>query len=107
MEGDNKPTQTRDQFGKFIKVTSNTPPLTQKSSFKSEYPSLVDIRVTNPVTYLKLFFDKFFKNSEMSFTVRIRPMALISLAIAIAIILGGTGFSIFYAVGKMFGGFKN
>lgn len=98
MTGDNSLNRTRDQYGKFLKVTSSTPPFTQKSSFKSEYPSLIDIRVTNPITYLKLFLQQFFKNSEMSFTVRIRPMALISVAVAIAIILGGTGFSIFYLI---------
>jgi len=98
MGSTDKPILTRDQFGKFVKVTSSVPPLVQNSPSKSQYPDLIDVRVSNPVTYLKLWLSQFFKNSEITFTVKVRPMALISLAIAISIILGGTGFSIFYLI---------
>lgn len=101
MASDNSLNRARDEFGKYIKVTATTPPLIQKASINTQYPDLIDVRVSNPVTYLKLWFAQFFKNSEITFTVKIRPMALISLAIAISIILGGTGFSVFYFIQEM------
>lgn len=81
----------RDEFGKFVKVSSSA-----KSPATSVEPPLIDIKVTNPLTYLRIWLSKFLKNSEISISIKIKPMALISIAIAIAIILGGTGFSIFY-----------
>ena len=105
MEGSDKPTLQRDQYGKFIKVTVKTPEIISKSSFNSELPSLVDVRVTHPAVYLKVLLDKIFKNSEISFTVRIKPMALISVAIAAAILISGAGFGYYELLQRILRGF--
>ena len=83
----------RDQFGRYIKVSTS---ITQKETTTSSDPPLVDIKVTNPITYFKLWLSKFFKNSEMTLTIKLKPATIISIAIALAILLTGTGFSVFY-----------
>jgi hypothetical protein len=88
--------QNRDQFGRFIKVTTKTPSLIQKPAPIAGDPPLISLQVTNPVTYLKLWLSKFLRNDEISLTIRIRPSALISTAIAIAILMGGLGVSLKY-----------
>lgn len=94
MAPDETPNPKRDEFGKFVKVSA--PPLLGKSPLNSPEPPLIDVRVANPLTYFRLWLERFLKNSEISINIRIKPMAIISVAIAIAIILGGTGFSIGY-----------
>lgn len=70
-----------------ISLTENT-----KYSEKDD-PPMVDIKVTNPVTYFKRWVDKFLKNQDIDLHLRIRPFAAVGLLMTFSIV-GGTAFSI-------------
>lgn len=77
--------------------SSNFPPPIQitrveKYSEKND-PPMVDLKVTNPVTYFKKWVGKFLKNQDIDFRLRIKPFATIGLVLAFSAV-GGTFFSI-------------
>lgn len=59
-----------------------------------EDPPLVQLKVTNPVTYIKLWWNKIIGNEGISFSFKIKPLTAILLAIVITSILTGTGYSL-------------
>lgn len=65
---------------------------TDKYSEKDD-PPLVDVKVTNPVTYLKKWLDKLLKNQDIDIRLRIKPFATIGLGLAF-LAVSGTSFSI-------------
>lgn len=62
---------------------------TKKYSEKND-PPLIDLKVTNPVTYLKLFIKKLFANEGIDLRLKIRPFT----AILIVLFISGTGFTL-------------
>ena len=96
MSNDSAKTQNRDEFGRFIKITSKTPSLFQKPVPISGDPPLISVQVTNPVTYLKLWLSKLLRNDEIYISIKIRPSAIISAVLALVILFGGFGFGLKY-----------
>ena len=96
MINDSAKTRTRDEFGRYIKITSKTPSLFQKPTPISGDPPLISVQVTNPVTYLKLWLSKILKNDEIYISIKIRPSAIISAVLALVILFGGFGFGLKY-----------
>lgn len=76
---------------------SNLPPpiqVTQVEKYsEKEDPPMVDLKVTNPVTYFKKWVGRFLKNQDINLHLRIKPFATIGLILAFTAV-GGTAFSI-------------
>lgn len=70
-----------------IKITH-----TDKYSEKND-PPMVDLKVTNPVSYFKKWVDHLLKNQDIDIHLRIKPFATIGLFLAFAAV-GSTTFSI-------------
>ncbi|HEX6976875.1 MAG TPA: hypothetical protein VF185_00760 [Patescibacteria group bacterium] len=66
---------------------SNTPKKTE--------PPLVDIKVTNPLTYLKKWWNKVIGNEGINFSFKIRPLTAIAITTVIASIAFGVGRFVF------------
>lgn len=57
----------------------------------SSDPPLVDVKVTNPVTYIKNWWNKIIGNEGVDFRLHIRPLTAIVVAAVIATIAFGVG----------------
>lgn len=89
--------QSRDWHGRFVshkQVDSpgNAPSLIEVTTFKkpklkSEIPPIVDLKITNPVTYIKLWWRKVMSGEGIS--IRIHPVTAILIAISVT---GGSFF---------------
>lgn len=44
---------------------------------------MVDVKVTNPVTYLKLFLKKLLKNEGIDIRLKIKPLTVIAMVSAV------------------------
>lgn len=93
-------TQPRGPDGRFVKAdgtsksTSAVVPVIVKVKQKIEKPPevdntppLVSFKITNPVTYLKLWWKKVMRNEGIDFRFRIHPVTAVVLTL---VILGGT-----------------
>jgi len=81
------------------KVESALPPLIEINpnaqvekvvTVNKKDPLLVDLKVTNPIVYIKAWWKKVIANEGVDFRFRIRPLT----AIAIAAVVAGTGFGL-------------
>jgi len=61
------------------------------SSKKATEPPLVEVKVTNPITYIKAWWKKVINNEGVDFEFHIRPLTAITIAIVIATIGFGVG----------------
>jgi hypothetical protein len=59
-----------------------------------EDPPLVSLKITNPVTYLKLWWKKIIGNEGVSFSFKVRPLTAVAITVAVMLILTGTGFGL-------------
>ena len=105
--------EARDSSGKFVKSdhltngqTTHSPnhsapsspstlpspiQVTQNNKYSERNdPPMVDLKVTNPVTYLKKWVTKFFKNQDIDLHLRIKPFATIGLVIAFSVVSGAS-----------------
>lgn len=57
----------------------------------NKVPPLVDLKVNNPVTYIKLWWKKVIDNEGVYFSFRVRPLTAIVVALAIASVGFGVG----------------
>ena len=57
-------------------------------------PPLVDLKITNPVTYIKLWWKRIIGNEGISFSFRVKPLTAILLAVVITSILTGAGYGL-------------
>lgn len=77
--------------------SSNLPPpisITENTKYSEKHdPPMVNLQVTNPVTYFKKWVTKFFKNQDIDLHLRIKPFATIGLVLAFTVV-GGSAFSI-------------
>ena len=60
------------------------------STGKTE-PPLVDLKVTNPVTYIKRWWSKIIGNEGMEFRFRIHPLTTIAIAFVVTSLTLGIG----------------
>jgi hypothetical protein len=81
------------------KKTSNLPPLVEVNpnaqiekivTVNKKDPLLVDLKVTNPIVYIKAWWKKVMANEGVDFRFRIRPLT----AIAMALVVAGASFGI-------------
>lgn len=56
-------------------------------------PPLIDIKVTNPLTYLKNWITKLLKDEGIDFRLKIRPLTAVAMVFAMGLV-SGTSFSI-------------
>lgn len=54
-------------------------------------PPLVDVKVTNPVTYIKRWWQKIIGNEGMELRFRVRPLTAIAISVVIASVAFGVG----------------
>src|SRR5688572_745190 len=59
-----------------------------------EDPPLVSVKVTNPITYLKLWWKEVIGNEGVEMKFKIKPLTALLLVSAVTFILTGTGFSL-------------
>lgn len=64
---------------------------TSSTSAKKTEPPLVEVKVTNPITYIKAWWKKVIKNEGVDFEFHIRPLTAIAIAVVIATIGFGVG----------------
>jgi len=64
---------------------------------QKEDPPLVQLKVTNPITYIKVWWKKIIGNEGVSFSFKIKPLTAIILSVFITSILTGAG----YGLGKI------
>ena len=87
---------------KNIKLGSSETPLVSvkknKPDLRKKEPPLVDLKVSNPLTYLKSWWKRIIGNEGIEFRIKIRPLT----AIAISIII----FSISFGIGRFILPFK-
>ena len=86
----------RDAKGHFIKSDSpppfiTTPPATFISVSPRKDPPLVNLQITNPVTYIKHWWKKVVANEGVDLRFRIRPFTAIAIAVSISIVSFGLG----------------
>jgi len=92
----NKKTVTEDEKSKTVDVNTNskTPVVSIKKIKpdlrKKELP-LVDIKVTNPITYIKSWWKRIIGNEGIEFRIRVRPLTAISISLIIVSVSFGIG----------------
>lgn len=57
----------------------------------SQDPPLVDVKVTNPVTYFKKWWNKIIGNEGVEFRFHIKPLTAILISVAVASVAFGVG----------------
>lgn len=70
---------------KVVRVTKEKPDLRKK-----ELP-LIDVKVTNPITYIKSWWRKIIGNEGVDFRVKVRPLTAIAISIIIITVSLGMG----------------
>lgn len=61
------------------------------NSVPEQDPPLVDVKVTNPVTYLKKWWNKVIGNEGMEFRFRVKPLAAIAISLVVVTAAFGLG----------------
>ena len=74
----------------FFPINQNVNTESVSPSSKSAVPPLLDIKITNPVTYLKAWWKKIMANEGIDFKLRIHPLT----AIALCLLLAGVSFGL-------------
>ena len=91
-----KKTVTENEKSKTVSINtaSKTPVVSVKKIKpdlrKKELP-LVDIKVTNPITYLKSWWKRIIGNEGIEFRIRIRPLTAIAISLIIVSVSFGIG----------------
>lgn len=92
--GTNAPGSTALKFSPFITINkSGQTQATQIESIrhiKKSNPPLLDLKITNPIIYLKAWWKKVIANEGVDFRLRIRPLTAIAIAMGVA----GVGFGL-------------
>lgn len=83
--------QSRDWHGRFVshkqvESSHSSPSLIEVTTFKkpklkSDIPPVIDLKITNPVTYLKLWWRKIMSGEGIS--IRIHPITAILIALSV------------------------
>jgi len=61
------------------------------NSYKNSDPPLLDVKVTNPLTYIKRWWQRIIGNEGMEFRFRIRPLTAIAIAVIVSSMAFGVG----------------
>jgi len=57
----------------------------------NDEPPLVDVKVTNPLTYIKRWWNRIIGNEGIDFRFRVRPLTAIAIALIITTVAFGLG----------------
>ncbi len=79
--------QLRNASGQFVSATD---PNSSSVRSKNNYPPMVSVTITNPITYLKLWWKKVMEGEGIDVKLRIHPVT----AIVLALIICGAGFGL-------------
>ena len=60
-------------------------------SLKNEDPPILDVKITNPLTYIKRWWQRIIGNEGMEFRFRIRPLTAIAIAVIVSSMAFGVG----------------
>ena len=66
-----------------------------KTDLRKKEPPLVDVKVTNPVTYIKSWWKRVIGNEGIDFRVRVKPLTAIAISIIILTVTMGVGRFVF------------
>jgi hypothetical protein len=61
---------------------------------QKEDPPLVSLKVTNPITFVKIWWKKVIGNEGVSLSFKIKPLTAIFISIVVTLMLTGAGFSL-------------
>ena len=62
-----------------------------ENSVPEQDPPLLDVKVTNPVTYLKRWWNKVIGNEGMEFRFRVKPLTAIAISLVVVTVAFGLG----------------
>ena len=62
-----------------------------KTDLRKAEPPLVDVKVTNPLTYLKTWWKRIIGNEGIDFRLRVKPLTAIAISIIILSVTMGIG----------------
>lgn len=88
VRSQNANAQMRDRFGKFVKNGQSQP---ARPTSKSDSPDLISLRVTNPVTYFKIWWARIMQNEGMDFRFRVKPLTAIAISLIVFSLSFGLG----------------
>lgn len=66
-----------------------------KKDLRMKEPPLVDVKVTNPLTYIKSWWKRVIGNEGVDFRLRVRPLTAIAMTVIIVTITMGIGRFVF------------
>lgn len=90
VPGGKPPKKSQEQEG----VLPDAIKITHTDTYHKDDPPLIDLKITNPVTYLKNWWKRVLGNEGILISFRIRPLTAILMSVAIAALVTGTGFTI-------------
>ena len=61
------------------------------NSYKNNEPPLLDVKITNPLTYIKKWWKRIIGNEGIDFSLRVRPLTAIAIALIVTSIAFGIG----------------
>jgi hypothetical protein len=64
-------------------------------AFREKDPPLVDVKVRNPITYIKKWWKKVIENEGIYFSFRVRPLTTIAIALVVTSLTLGIGKFVF------------
>ncbi|OGM31044.1 hypothetical protein A2630_00010 [Candidatus Woesebacteria bacterium RIFCSPHIGHO2_01_FULL_44_10] len=62
-----------------------------KTDLRKEEPPMVDVKVANPITYLKSWWKKIIGNEGMELRIRIKPLTAIAISLIVVTVAFGIG----------------
>ncbi len=68
--------------------------VSQTNTYKKDDPPLIDLKITNPVTYLKKWWKIILSREGINISFRIRPLTAILMTISIVSIFTGIGLTV-------------
>jgi hypothetical protein len=79
--------QERDAHGRFTVKTT----LKENDTSKDIDPPLVSLKITNPITYFKIWWKKIIGNEGIEIKLKIRPLTAVALSVAVISLSFGLG----------------
>jgi hypothetical protein len=63
-----------------------------KPDLRKKEPPLMDVKITNPITYLKSWWKKIIGNEGIEFRIKVRPLTAIAISLIIVTVSLGLGY---------------
>lgn len=82
---------SKDNTTKVIKETPVIKVTKEKQDLRKKEPPLIDLKVTNPVTYFKSWWKRIIGNEGIDFRFRVKPLTAIAISIIVVTVSMGVG----------------